>query len=66
MTAEHFKEVLETVMLSTRSRKRDIANYLYVSKVSLNNWCKKGVPPNRSVRVMTELRLYLFSNLGGC
>jgi hypothetical protein len=65
MTAEHFSEILGTVMLSTQSSKRQIADYLYVSTVTLNLWCKNGLPQKRSMRIMKKLRVYLFTNLGG-
>ena len=65
MSAEHFKEILETVMMSTHTSKRQIADDLDVSTVALNLWCHNGLTVKRSIRVMKKLRVYLFANLGG-
>lgn len=65
MTAEHFKEVLYTVMLTTKSDKWDICHYLNVSKVTLNKWLRYGLPDAKKFLILDQLEVYLFSNLGG-
>jgi hypothetical protein len=64
MSGEHFKETLETVMLSTRSSKRQLADYLNCSTVALNLWCRNGLTVKRSMRIMKKLRVYLFTSYG--
>lgn len=65
MTAEHFKEYFFTIMLSTHSEKREICQYLNISKVTLNTYLRNGLPEVRGFMILDKLETYLFANLGG-
>jgi hypothetical protein len=65
MTPQHFKEIYDTVLMSTRSSKKDIAIHLNVTTETLLQYGKKGVPLQKKRFVMDKLREYLFANLGG-
>jgi hypothetical protein len=65
MTSEHFIEIFYTVMMSTHSTKRDLRNYLNLTKTTLNKYLRYGVPDSKKFLVMDRLEVYLFENLGG-
>lgn len=65
MTAQHFKEILESICKSTHSTKRTLANHLCISEVSLWRYENQGVPDSKKYLVMSRLKEYLFTNLGG-
>jgi hypothetical protein len=65
MTAQHFKEVLYSVMLTTKTDKREICKYLNVSKVSLNKWLREGIPNARGFLILDKLEVYLFERISG-
>ena len=65
MTSEHFIEIFYTVMMSTHSTKRDLRNYLNLTKTTLNKYLRYGVPDSKKFLVMDKLEVYLFENLGG-
>jgi hypothetical protein len=65
MTAQHFKEVLYSVMLTTKTDKREICKYLNVSKVSLNKWLREGIPDARGFLILDKLEVYLFERISG-
>lgn len=65
MTAQHFKEYLYTVMMSTQSDKRTICRYLNISKVALNRYLREGLMGRNKFIIIDRLELYLFANLGG-
>jgi hypothetical protein len=66
MTPQHFKEILESICLSTHSTKRAIADYLFIHEMTLWKYQQYGVPASKKYLLMDKLREYLFSNLGGC
>jgi hypothetical protein len=65
MTAEHFKEIFYTVMLSTHSDKNEICQYLNISKVTLNKYLRYGLPDARGFMILDKLETFLFDRLGG-
>jgi hypothetical protein len=65
MTAEHFKEYFYTIMLTTHSEKREMCQYLNISKVTLNKYLRFGLPDARGFMIVDKLEEYLIANLGG-
>jgi hypothetical protein len=65
MTAEHFTEILYTIMFTTKSSKKDICWYLDVSRTSLEKWLQNGLPTARGFLILDKLEVYLFERLAG-
>ena len=64
MTAQHFKEVLETICKSTNSTKTKVALYTGFKAHNFYDWQRKGVPAHMDPYVMDKLKNYLFVRLG--
>lgn len=64
MTAEHFKEVLYSIMLTTKTNKKDICQHLNISRETLHNYICNGLPTTRGFMVLDQLKVYLFRYLG--
>jgi hypothetical protein len=65
ITPEHFHEIFFTVSLSTRTTKRELRDYLKLTKTTLNWYLRYGVPTSKQFGIMDRLEVYLFENLGG-
>lgn len=65
MTPQHFREILESICISTHTNKTHIAHYLSVTGVTLSTYQRNGVPTQRVPLIMSRLKEYMFSNLGG-
>jgi hypothetical protein len=64
MTAEHFKEYLYTIMMTTKSDKWDICRHLNISKVTLNKYLRYGLPEAKRFMIVDQLEVYFNTNLG--
>jgi hypothetical protein len=62
MTAEHFQELLYTVLLTTKATKEDICRYLNVTRTSLDKWLREGLPKSRGFLIIDSLEDYLFEH----
>jgi hypothetical protein len=60
MTGEHFKEIVETICMTTGLRKYEIQERLGVSSYQLFIWQKKGVPAKHLIRIREKLRQMMF------
>jgi hypothetical protein len=47
ITPEHFHEIFFTVSLSTRTTKRELRDYLKLTKTTLNWYLRYGVPTSK-------------------
>ena len=65
MNPQHFKEVLETVCMSTNSSKSKVAWNTGFCPHNFFDWQRKGVPIHMTPFVMDKLKDYLFNRLGG-
>jgi hypothetical protein len=63
MKAEHFDEYLYTVLISTRSTKHDICEYLNVPQQTLDKWLREGLPFRKHFLIIGKLEDYLFEIL---
>lgn len=63
MNGPHFKEIIESICLSTHSTKKEVAEELFVSTHSIWNWETKGVPEFKTPYVMDKLKEYLFRRI---
>lgn len=63
MTAQHFKEYLYTIMMSTQSDKRTICRYLNISKVALNRYLREGIGGRNKFIILDKLETYFLDSL---
>jgi hypothetical protein len=62
ITPEHFNEVFYTVILSTHSTKKELRDYLKLTKTTLNWYLRYGVPTSKQFVIMDRLKVYLFES----
>lgn len=62
MNAQHFKEILETVSLSTGLGKEKIYSLVGYSHQSFCRWQKNGLPVKRKAQVIMQLKEILMNN----
>lgn len=65
MNPKHFKELLETVCVTTNSTKIQVADYLHVTPTWLSFWQRNGVPRTKAPMVLSRLKDYVFEKIGG-
>lgn len=65
MNAPHFKELIETICISTNSTKVHVASVLNVHPYRINCWQRRGLPRTKAPLVVARLRKFLFENIGG-
>lgn len=63
MNAQHFKEILESICISTGSTKGQVAEHLSMCQQTVCNWQLKGVPAAKVPFVISKMKEYLFERL---
>lgn len=63
MNGQHFREILESVQLSTHSSLLKIADEISISDTTLRRYKHQGVPNAKAPVVVSRLKDYLFREI---
>lgn len=65
MNGQHFKELIDTVCMTTGLYKYEVASLIGVSDVTIHTWERKGVPVRIKPYVISVLRQALLDYMHG-